>query len=70
MNITNYTTMKSLKYAEEERRKMELECYGKLVSLRPSIVMKDKKKYNRKRMKRYEDDFRHYFDSSDSSIHC
>lgn len=46
--------MDSLKYAEAERRKEELETYGKLVSLRPSIIMKNKKKYNRKRLKQYD----------------
>lgn len=48
--------MDSLKYAEEERRKRELECYGRLLSLRPSIVMKNKKKYNRKKMKQIDYD--------------
>lgn len=45
--------MDSLKYAEAERRNEELETYGKLVSLRPSIIMKNKKKYNRKQLKQY-----------------
>ena len=48
--------MNNLKYAEAERRKKELESYGKLLSLRPSIVMKNKKKYNRKRLKQYDFD--------------
>lgn len=48
--------MNSLKYAEAERRKKELESYGRLLSLRPSIVMKNKKKYNRKRLKQYDID--------------
>ena len=39
------------KFAEEDRRKLEIETYGKLVSLRPSIYMDSKKKYNRKKFK-------------------
>lgn len=48
--------MKSIKYAEAERRKRELEAYGKLVSLRPSVCMENKKKYNRKRLKHIDYD--------------
>ena len=48
--------MINIKYAEEERRKREIESYGKLVSLRPSIVMKNKKKYNRKKLKQIDYD--------------
>lgn len=47
---------KSIKYAEAERRKREIEEYGKLVSLRPSIIMENKKKYNRKKLKQYDID--------------
>lgn len=48
--------MKILKYAEEERRKREIERYGRLLSLRPSIYMKNKKKYNRKNLKQIDYD--------------
>lgn len=38
----------SQKASESIRRKQELEQYGKLLSLRPSIAHKDKTKYTRK----------------------
>lgn len=38
----------SQKASESIRRKQELEQYGKLLSLRPSIIHKDKTKYTRK----------------------
>ena len=38
----------SQKASESIRRKQELEQYGKLLSLRPSITHKDKTKYTRK----------------------
>lgn len=59
--------MNTLKYAEAERRKRELETYGKLVSLRPSIVMENKKKYKRKKLKKYDID-KLITDSTDSRI--
>lgn len=49
--------MKSLKYAEAERRKREIESYGKLVSLRPSIIMENKRKYKRKKLKHIDYDW-------------
>lgn len=61
--------MNSLKYAEEERRRRELESYGKLVSLRPSIIMKNKKKYNRKKFRKHDID-KLISDSTDSSVYC
>ena len=42
------TKNKLLKLSEFIRRKNELDEYGKLVSLRPSQVMKSKKDYKRK----------------------
>ena len=36
------------KLAEHARRQQELEQYGRLLSLRPSIAHKNKKKYTRK----------------------
>ena len=34
--------------AEKVRREEELRTYGRILSLRPSLVHKDKTKYNRK----------------------
>lgn len=48
--------MRILKYAETERRKNEMAEYGRLLSLRPSISMTNKKKYNRKKLKRIDYD--------------
>jgi len=39
-------------FEEAARRKHEIEQYGKLVSLRPSIVHKSKKTYNRQQNKK------------------
>ena len=36
------------KLAEKVRRENELKEYGRILSLRPSVVHKDKTKYNRK----------------------
>ena len=36
------------KQSEKSRRDSEIKEYGKLVSLRPSVVMKSKKDYRRK----------------------
>ena len=41
-NIENVTL------AEKVRRETELKEYGRILSLRPSVVHKDKTKYNRK----------------------
>ena len=41
--------------AEKVRRENELKEYGKILSLRPSIVHKDKIKYNRKSKHKNED---------------
>lgn len=40
---------------EAERRKKEIEAYGKLVSLRPSVIFKNKKAYKRNKKVNYED---------------
>lgn len=39
----------SQKVAEQKRREFELDQYGKLVSLRPSVYHRDKTKYTRKK---------------------
>ena len=41
----------SQKSLESLRREKEIKEYGKLVSLRPTIEMKSKKVYNRKKLK-------------------
>lgn len=47
----------SVKAAEDVRRKDEIEKYGKVLSLRPSRVMKSLKDYKRKwNLKDYTDD--------------
>ena len=38
----------SQKQSEKSRRDSEIKEYGKLVSLRPSVIMKSKKDYKRK----------------------
>lgn len=48
--------MKNLKIAEAERRRNEIKEYGRLLSLRPSIFMTNKKKYNRKKLKQIDYD--------------
>lgn len=40
--------MTKTSFAEDARRKNEIAMYGKLVSLRPSIVHNTKKTYSRK----------------------
>lgn len=42
----------NLKFAESARRKNEIEQYGKLLSLRPSVVHNSKKTYNRQKNKK------------------
>ena len=42
-NIVNTKTL-----AEKVRRENEIKEYGRILSLRPSLVHKDKTKYNRK----------------------
>lgn len=44
------------KSLQAERRRKEIETYGKLLSIRPSVIMKNKKKYNRKKLKRIDYD--------------
>lgn len=48
MNCQMKKPFNSLKAAMGIARKNEIEKYGKLVSLRPSVTHKDKKKYTRK----------------------
>lgn len=43
---------KNFKFEEDARRKLEIEQYGKLVSLRPSVTHKSKKTYNRQQNKK------------------
>jgi len=43
---------KNFNFEEDARRKAEIEQYGKLLSLRPSVVHKSKKKYDRKAYKK------------------
>ena len=42
--------------AEKVRRENELKEYGRILSLRPSIIHKDKTKYNRKTKHKNEED--------------
>ena len=46
----------NIKIAEQIRRENELQKYGKLLSLRPSVVHKDKKKYTRKQKHKENED--------------
>jgi hypothetical protein len=49
----------SLKAAELIRRETEISKYGKLLSLRPSVIHESKKKYKRNKkikLKDYDDD--------------
>lgn len=48
-------------FAQEARRKREIEQYGRILSLRPSSVHKSKKDYNRQKMKK---ETSQYFDVS------
>ena len=49
--------------AEKVRRENELKEYGRILSLRPSLVHKDKTKYNRKT--KHKNDTSLYSDISD-----
>ena len=42
--------------AEKVRRENEIKEYGRILSLRPSIIHKDKTKYNRKTKHKNEED--------------
>lgn len=42
----------NLAYAQDARRKTEIEQHGKLLSLRPSVTHKSKKTYDRKENKK------------------
>ena len=53
--LTNFS------FAQEARRKQEIEQYGRILSLRPSSVHKSKKDYNRQKMKK---ETSQYFDVS------
>lgn len=46
------TKNSNFNFVEDARRKQEIEQYGKMVSLRPSVVHKSKKIYNRKNNKK------------------
>ena len=48
--------IENITLAEKVRRENELKDYGRILSLRPSLVHKDKTKYNRK--SKYKDEFR------------
>lgn len=52
----------SQKQSEKSRRDSEIKEYGKIVSLRPSVVMKSKKDYKRKW------NLKDYIDESKESI--
>ena len=52
----------SQKQSEKSRRDSEIKEYGKIVSLRPSVVMKSKKDYRRKW------NLKDYIDESKESI--
>lgn len=43
---------KNFHFQEDARRRMEIEQYGRILSLRPSVAHKSKKKYDRKVMKK------------------
>ena len=45
---TKKKKIENVTLAEKVRRENELKEYGRILSLRPSIVHKDKTKYNRK----------------------
>ena len=47
---------KNINLAEQVRRENELREYGRILSLRPSLVHKDKTKYNRKTKHKKEED--------------
>lgn len=48
---------KNFNFQEDARRKMEIEQYGKLLSLRPSVCHKSKKVYDRKQNKKEVSNF-------------
>ena len=43
---------KNLAFAQDARRKNEIEQHGKLLSLRPTVAHKSKKNYDRKQNKK------------------
>ena len=53
---TKKKKIENVTLAEKVRRENELRDYGRILSLRPSLVHKDKTKYNRK--SKYKDEFR------------
>ena len=53
---TKKKKIENVTLAEKVRRENELKEYGRILSLRPSLVHKDKTKYNRK--SKYKDEFR------------
>ena len=53
---TKKKKIENITLAEKVRRETELKEYGRILSLRPSLVHKDKTKYNRK--SKYKDEFR------------
>jgi hypothetical protein len=53
---TKKKKIENVTLAEKVRRETELKDYGRILSLRPSLVHKDKTKYNRK--SKYKDEFR------------
>jgi hypothetical protein len=53
---TKKKKIENVTLAEKVRRENELKDYGRILSLRPSLVHKDKTKYNRK--SKYKDEFR------------
>ena len=53
---TKKKKIENVTLAEKVRRETELKEYGRILSLRPSLVHKDKTKYNRK--SKYKDEFR------------
>jgi hypothetical protein len=53
---TKKKKIENVTLAEKVRRENELKDYGRILSLRPSVVHRDKTKYNRK--SKYKDEFR------------
>ena len=53
---TKKKKIENVTLAEKVRRENELKDYGRILSLRPSLVHKDRTKYNRK--SKYKDEFR------------
>ena len=54
---------KNFKFEEDARRKQEIEQYGRLLSLRPSVVHRSKKTYNRQENKK--ESRKYFLDSFD-----